>query len=280
MTDLKRCLTSGGRTAVRLMAILALGTSLACDELVEGLAQLDSAFSPMAGSPTGLFEDAAEDVFGDDVVIEPDPEQEGRFSLRLHRDAEGIDIDLSDLASWLEDGFAVLEEGMGEGVEFAGRAGEDGWDVRIGSQDTDAVVELVAHDDGASVSVSDDSRGVSVSLGDESEPLPRWVPNYRGTREDKRLFSYSSGDAVAGGVLLASDGDPDEILRWYEQELSRGGRVDVSSSAKRIGGSDEDVYAGWLVAEEDPETGSQVSVVVGKDGAGDTEILVVYKQKR
>jgi hypothetical protein len=280
MTDLKRTLTSGGKTALGFMAVLALGATLACDELVEGLAELDGAFSPMAGSPTGLFEDVAEDVFGDDVVIEPDPDHEGRFSLRLHRDAEGIDIDLSDLAAWLEDGFAVLEEGMGDGIEFEGRAGEDGWDVRVGSQDTDAVVHLVAHDEGASVSIADDSRGVSVSLGDESDPLPRWVPNYRGTREEKRLFSYSSGGAVAGGVLLASDGEPEDVLNWYEEELSRSGRVDVSSAAKRIGGSDEEVYTGWLVAEEDPETGSQVSVIVAKDEAGDTEILVVYKQKR
>ena len=280
MEGLKKRLTSGGTVVVRLMAILAVGTTLACDELLEGLAELDSAFSPMAGSPAGLFGDAADEVFGDDVVIEPDPEQEGRFTLRLHRDAEGIDVDLSDLAAWLEDGFAVLEEGMGEGVEFEGRAGEDGMDVRIGSQKTDAVVELVAYDGGASVSISDDSRGVSVSLGDESDGLPRWVPNYRGTREEKRLFSYASGGSVAGGVLLASDGDPGEVMRWYEEELSKGGEIDVASSAKRIGGSGEDVYAGWLVAEEDPETGSQVSVVISKEEDGDTDILVVYKQRR
>lgn len=280
MQGLKKRLTSGGTVAVRLMAILAVGATLACDELLEGLAQLDSSFSPMASSPAGLFEDAADDVFGDDVVIEPDPEQEGRFTLRLHRDAEGIEVDLSDLAAWLEDGFAVIEEGMGDGVEFEGRAGEDGMDVRIGSQETDAVVELVANDDGASVSISDDSRGVSVSLGDESDGLPRWVPNYRGTREEKRLFSYASGGSVAGGVLLASDGDPEEVMRWYEEELSKGGEIDVASSAKRIGGSGEDVYAGWLVAEEDPETGSQVSVVISKEEDGDTDILVVYKQRR
>lgn len=280
MEGLKKRLTTGGTVAVRLMAILAAGFTLACDELVEGLAQLDSSLSPMAGSPAGLFGDAAEEVFGDDVVIEPDPEQEGRFTLRLHRDAEGIDVDLSDLAAWLEDGFAVLEEGMGDGVEFEGRAGEDGMDVRIGSQKTDAVVELVAYDGGASVSISDDSRRVSVSLGDESDGLPRWVPNYRGTREEKRLFSYASGGSVAGGVLLASDGDPEEVMRWYEEELSKGGEIDVASSAKRIGGSGEDVYAGWLVAEEDPETGSQVSVMISKEEDGDTDILVVYKQRR
>ena len=280
MNDSKGTPGRGGMTAVGFMAILAVGATLACDELVEGLAELDSSFLPMAGSPTGLFGDAAEDVFGDDVVIEPDPEHEGRFSLRLHRDAEGIDVDLSDLAALLEDGFAVLDEGMGDGIEFEGRAGDDGFDVRIGSQDTDAVVQLVANDDGASVSLSDDSRGVSVSLGDESDPLPRWVPTYRGTRENQRLFSYSSKGAVAGGVLLASDGDPDEILRWYEDELSKGGKLDVASSAKRIGGNDDDIYAGWLVAEEDPETGNQVSVAIGSEGDGDTEIIVVYKQKR
>ena len=270
----------GGKKAITLIAILAIGGTLACEDLVEGLAELDSSLSPMSISPAWFFQDAAEDVFGDDVVIEPDPEHEGRFTLRLHRDAEGIDVDLSDLASWLEDGFAVLEEGMGDGVEFEGRAGEEGWDVRIGSQQTDAVVELVANDEGASVSISDDSRGVSVSLGDQSDALPRWVPNYRGTREEKRLFSYSSGGAVAGGVLLASDGDPEDVLRWYEDELSRDGTVDVASSAKRIGGADRDVYTGWLVAEEDPETGSQVSVVIARDGEGDTDILVVYKQRR
>lgn len=276
MTDLKRGFTSGGVAAARLIAILAAGATLACDDLEE---TLEGMLVPNLGSsPTDLFEDVAADVFGDDVTVVPDPEQEGRFSLRLHPDADGIDIDLSDLAGWFEEGFAVVEGGMEDGIQFEGNAGEDGWRVRVGAPDSDAVLEVAAHDEGASLSISDASRGVSASLGDESARLPRWVPNYRGTREEQRLFSYTTGSASAGAVLLASDGDPEEISRWYEEELGQDGSVDVSSRASRFSGESEDVYTAWIVAEEDPE-GNQASVLIAQDGE-ESQILVVYKEKR
>lgn len=276
MTDLKRGLASGAMATVRLIAVLAVGATLACDELAE---EMESMFaSNMGATPTGLFEDVADDVFGDDVTIVPDPEHEGRFSLRLHPDAEGIDIDLSDLAGWVEDGFGVVAEGMEDGINFEGNAGDDGWRVRVSSPDGDAVVELKAHDEGGSVSVSDASRAVSVNLGDESAGLPRWVPTYRGTQEDQRLFSYATGSGAAGGVLLTSDGDPEAISRWYEEELSQGGSVDVSSRSSRASVNGGDVYTSWLVAEEDGD-GNQASVLISKDGA-ESMILVVYKEKR
>lgn len=273
MSDLFAKPASGGMSALGFIGALALGATLACDELAREMSEI--AAPNFGENPADVFEGMAENVLGDDVTIVPRDET-GVLAFSIGEDGEEIEVDFSDLEEWLDEGVGVIQETVSNGVEFEGKAGDDGWTLQLRSPDGTAVVQAKIDKQGGSLSITDEAREMFVGVGAEAVRLPRWVPVYPGATVHKNIYSYDTGDTSSGGIVLSSKDAAQEIEEWYVEQLREGSYVKVQTSSSR---EKDDQYRARILADDGDDAGSKLSIVVSRDGDKDSLIMVVYKTK-
>ncbi len=241
---------------------------------VDGLG--DRLDSKLTGSPAEVFADMAKNVLGDDVTIVTDDLPEGQVALRLGEEGQEVPVDLSDVGDLVEEGLALVQEGVSEGMRFEGKADESGVSITVRGPDGRAFFELEGDEEGGFMRVSGEDREMFFGLGDEAARAPGWLPVYRGARLHKQLFSYDSGDARSGGLVMVVDGDPEEIRDWYVERLREEGpvRVRMSSHATVF-----NRYRARIEADDGRPGGAGTAILISReDGNAETTIMVVYKE--
>ena len=264
--------TFGGLSAIALVVLLLVGVR-AANEL---RGRLDS---ELTGSPAEVFADMTRNVLGDDVTIVTEDQPEGQVALRLGEDGQEVPVDLSDFGDFVEEGLALIQEGVDKGVRFEGRADESGVSVTVRGPSGMTLFELKGDEDGGYMRVAGEDREMFLGLGDEAARAPGWLPVYRRARVRKQLFSYDSGHARSGGLILVADDDPERIHEWYAEQLRDGDspvRPRVSRTATVF-----DRYRARIEADDGRREGNRVQILVSREAdAEETTIMVVYREVR
>ncbi|MYA11554.1 MAG: hypothetical protein F4087_10735 [Gemmatimonadetes bacterium] len=211
----KILLAFGILSAAGFIVLVVLGVR-AVDELGDRLG------AELTGSPTEVFADMTKNVLGDDVTIVTEDQPVGHVALRLGEDGSEVPVDLSEFGGFVEDGLTMIQEGVNKGVRFEGRADESGVSVTVRGPGGRALFELEGDEDGGFMRVTGEDGEVFFGLGDEAARAPGWLPIYQRARVQKQLFSYDSGDAKSGGLILVADDDPEKIFEWYVEQLREG----------------------------------------------------------
>ena len=254
-------------------AVLVVVGLRAVDELGD---RLDS---ELTGSPAEVFADMTKNVLGDDVTIVTEDQPEGQVALRLGEEGQEVPVDLSDFGGFVEEGLTMIQEGVNNGVRFEGSADESGVSVTVRGPGGKPLFELEGDEDGGFMRVTGEDGQMFLGLGDEAARAPGWLPIYRRARVQKQLFSYDSGDAMSGGLILVADDDPEKIYEWYVEQLRDGDgpvRTSTSSHATVF-----NRYRARIEAGDGRPGGTGTAILISReDGDEETTIMVVYKEVR
>ena len=268
----KFLLAFGAVSAAGLVVLVLMGVRFVGDLFDELEAEL-------AGAPAEVFADMTENVLGDDVTVVTDGQPEGQVALRLGEDGDEIPVDLSDLGDFVGEGFALVQENVGQGVRFEGSADESSLSLTVRGPDGSTFLEIEGDEDGGFLRLAREDGEMLLGLGDQAARAPGWLPVYRGTRKHRSIFSYESGEARSGGFVMVADGDPEEIREWYVKELREGDvpvRVRRTTHVGRPKG-----YRARIDADDGRPEGTGVAILIAReDGDDETAILVVYRDVR
>ncbi len=266
----KILLAFGALSALAFATLVAVGFR-AVDELGGWLG------TELTGSPAEVFADMTENVLGDDVTIVTENQPEGQVALRLGQDGREVPVDLSDFGDFVGEGLSLIQEGVDKGVRFEGRADESGVSVTVRGPGGTTLLELEGDEDGGFVRVAGEDREMFLGLGDEAARAPGWLPVYRRARVHKQLFSYDTGDAKSGGLILMVEDDPARVYDWYVEQLRAGDgpvRVQMSSHANVF-----ERYRARIEAGDGSPGGSGAAILISReDDDEETAIMVVYKE--
>ena len=266
----KILLAFGALSAVALGVLVMVGVRLAGEFR-------DTLDVELAGDPSEVFADMTQNVLGGDVTIVTEGQPDGRLALRLGEDGDEIPVDLSNLGHFVEEGLALVQEGMGDGVRIEGRADESSLSFTVRGADGRTVFELEGDEEGGVLRVAGNDGELLLGLGDEAARAPDWLPVYRGARVDREIFSYDSGEARSGGFVMVVEGDPVEIRDWYVEELREADgpvRVRKTTDITRLGR-----YRARIDADDGTPGGTGVAIVILREARGDeTTIMVVYRE--
>ncbi len=268
----KILLAFGGLSAAGFIVLVVLGVR-AVDELGDVLG------SELTGSPTEVFADMTKNVLGDDVTIVTEDQPVGQVALRLGEEGSEVPVDLSDFGGFVDEGLTMIQEGVQKGVRFEGRADESGLSVTVRGPGGRALFELEGDEDGGFMRVTGEDGEVFFGLGDEAARAPGWLPIYQRARVQKQLFSYDSGDAKSGGLILVADDDPEKIFEWYVEQLRDGeGPVRPRKSSHS---TVFNRYRARIEADDGSRGGTGTAILISReDGKEETAIMVVYKEVR
>ena len=268
----KILLAFGGLSAAAFAVLLVLGVR-AVDELGDVLG------SELTGSPTEVFADMTKNVLGDDVTIVTEDQPVGQVALRLGEEGSEVPVDLSDFGGFVDEGLTMIQEGVDKGVRFEGHADESGVSVTVRGPGGRALFELEGDEDGGFMRVTGEDGEVFFGLGDEAARAPGWLPIYQRARVQKQLFSYDSGDAKSGGLILVADDDPEKIFEWYVEKLRDGeGPVRPRKSSHS---TVFNRYRARIEADDGRPGGTGTAILISReDGKEETAIMVVYKEVR
>lgn len=267
-----------GRVLIALGMLSAVGFVVLAVLGVRAVGEFgDRLESELTGSPAEVFADMTKNVLGDDVTIVTEDQPAGHVALRLGEEGREVPVDLSDLGGFVEEGLATIQEGISRGVRFEGRADESGVSVTVRGPGGRALFELEGDEDGGFMRVTGEDGEMFLGLGDEAARAPGWLPIYGPARIRRQLFSYDSGDARSGGLLLVADEDPQEIFEWYEEQLREGvGPVRSSTSSYT---TVFNRYRARIEAGDGRPGGSGTAILISREEGGEeTTIMVVYKE--
>lgn len=268
-----KVLLAFGMLSAAALAVLVMVGVRAVDTLGDRLE------TELTGSPAEVFADMTENVLGEDVDIVIEDQPEGQVALRLGEDGQEIPVDLADFGGMVEEGLYLVQEGVGKGVRFEGRADESSVSLTVRGPGGKAFFELEGDEAGGFLRVSGEDGQVFFGLGDEAARAPGWLPIYLGARVHKQLFSYDSGDARSGGLILMADDDPEKIYDWYLEAL-REGDVPVGPSMSAHA-TVFDRYRARIDAGDGTPGGTGAAILISReDGDEETAIMIVYKEVR
>jgi hypothetical protein len=260
----------GVLSAAGLVSLLVVGVRAANELGGMGDAELN-------GSPAEVFADMTKNVLGEDVTIVTDAQSANQVALRLGEEGREVPVDLSDFGGFVGEGFDLLQEGVNKGVRFEGQADESGVALTVRGPGGRALFELRGDSDGGYMRVAGKDREMFFGVGDQAARAPGWLPVYGSARVQKHLFSYDSGDATSGGLILVADEDPEKILEWYVQQLREG---DGPVRLRRFRQSSMyDRFRARIQADDGRAEGSGAQILLSReDGDEETAIMVVYRE--
>ncbi|MGI9625273.1 MAG: hypothetical protein ACR2QM_00440 [Longimicrobiales bacterium] len=228
--------------------------------------------------PVEAFVDLA-DAVDEEVEVVSRSDDDKTVTLRIRDTDDVVTVDLSDLPKMLGgNGLqSRAEEQLADGVEFDGEADETGGVLTVRTSEGETRIELRGDDGGGFLKITTPDDEFHLGAGGEARSLPGWVPVYPGAKVEKRLFSADTEEGRVGAALLSVDGDPEEVLEWYEDTMPGEGFV---ASTTRMQ-TDDGEFRGkieWTNHRGDDER--EVSVAVGWDDDEDGFLFLFYRDER